>query len=108
MVMASSFPVSPSSSLAHTPKSSFRHRIPTPISKIKNPDFFIGFSKVNGAATLSHLFVDSSSRVSVKCLSQEEKQQLVQEDDEEVYEFERLFSNLNQATLKREPGNHSQ
>lgn len=106
--MASSFSVSPSSFLAHTPKSSFRHRNPTPVSKIKNPDFFIGFSKFNAAATLSHLFVDSSSKASVKCFSQEEKQQLVQEGDEEVYEFERLFSNLNQATLKREPGNHSQ
>lgn len=47
-----------------------------------------------------------SSRAVIKCFSQKqpaEQQQLV-EENEEVYEFERLFSNLNQATLNREPG----
>lgn len=107
MMVISSFSVSPSSSLAHSPKSSFLHRNPTPITKIKNPNFCIGFPKVNDAATLTHPFVDSSLRDSVKCFSQEEKQQLVQEDYGKAYEFERLFSNLNQATLKREPGSLS-
>ncbi|KAK4407505.1 Tyrosine-specific transport protein [Sesamum angolense] len=39
----------------------------------------------------------------------QDKQELVQEveDEGQVYEFERLFSNLNQATLKREPGSLS-
>nr|GLL43286.1 uncharacterized protein LOC109193135 [Ipomoea trifida] len=34
-------------------------------------------------------------------------QQVQKQEDEQVYEFERLFSNLNQATLKREPGSLS-
>lgn len=33
-------------------------------------------------------------------------QQVQKQEDEQAYEFERLFSNLNQATLKREPGNY--
>jgi len=47
-----------------------------------------------------------------KCFSQQEQSQSIQEekDDEQeqeeqhAFQFERLFSNLNQATLKREPG----
>lgn len=51
-----------------------------------------------------------------KCFSQQEQSQSIQEekDDEEqeqeqlhAFQFERLFSNLNQATLKREPGSLS-
>nr|GME06464.1 tyrosine-specific transport protein isoform X2 [Ipomoea batatas] len=34
-------------------------------------------------------------------------QQVQKQEDEQAYEFERLFSNLNQATLKREPGSLS-
>ncbi|XP_057802143.1 uncharacterized protein LOC131017399 isoform X3 [Salvia miltiorrhiza] len=106
-MMLSSFLVSPSSSLAHSRKSSFLQGNPTHVTKIKNPSFLIGFSKYNGAANFAHPFIDSSLRASVKCFSQEEKQQLLQEDDVEVHEFGRLFSNLNQATLKREPGSLS-
>lgn len=47
-----------------------------------------------------------------KCFSQQEQSQSIQEeqDDEQEqelqhsFQFERLFSNLNQATFKREPG----
>ncbi|XP_010536150.1 PREDICTED: uncharacterized protein LOC104811210 [Tarenaya hassleriana] len=50
-----------------------------------------------------------------KCLSQKvsdetiERQEVVEQEEEkgELVEFERLFSNLNQATLKREPGSLS-
>lgn len=104
-----------SSTLAHTPKSSLNSN-PTPFRKIKNPKIFLGSSNFHPARSISHFFVDSPLRASVKCFSQEpsstgeEKQQLVQEveAEEQVYEFERLFSNLNQATLKREPGINSQ
>lgn len=94
MISASS-----SSSVPHFPKSSLDSKPTTPFNKIKNPKIFLGFSNVH---SLTHLCVDSPSRASVKCFSQgekEEKQQAVQ-----IYEFERLFSNLNQATLQREPG----
>ncbi|KAH7837722.1 hypothetical protein Vadar_017235 [Vaccinium darrowii] len=65
------------------------------------------------------LMVPSSRKsLSVKCISQREstKQQPEEEEEEEEeeaqqvqpeeeeFQFERLFSNLNQATLKREPG----
>jgi tyrosine-specific transport protein len=42
-----------------------------------------------------------------KCFSQQKQSQSIQEEKEEqeqAFQFERLFSNLNQATLKREPG----
>ncbi|KAG6413998.1 hypothetical protein SASPL_126714 [Salvia splendens] len=99
--MLSSFSAS---SLANIRKSSFLLGNPTHITKIKNPPFSVGIS---GAPNFTHLFIDSSPRASVKCFSQQEKQQLLQQDDEEVHEFQRLFSNLNQATLKREPGSLS-
>ncbi|CAL0317552.1 unnamed protein product [Lupinus luteus] len=38
-----------------------------------------------------------------KCFLQKQSK-AEQEQEQEVFEFERLFSNLNQATLKREPG----
>ncbi|XP_042002042.1 tyrosine-specific transport protein isoform X1 [Salvia splendens] len=99
--MLSSFSAS---SLPHIRKSSFLHGNPTLITKIKNPPFSVGIS---GAANLTHLFIDSSPGASLKRFSQQEKQQLLQQDGEEVHEFQRLFSNLNQATLKREPGSLS-
>ncbi|GMG99966.1 hypothetical protein Nepgr_001806 [Nepenthes gracilis] len=51
----------------------------------------------------------------IKCLSQRQStqqppppaKQEQQQQQDEYYEFERLFSNLNQATLKREPGSLS-
>lgn len=95
-----------SSSVPHIPKSSLHTNPAPPFNKIKNPKIFFGSSSnVNPAATLTHFCVNSPLRASVKCFSQreEEKQQL-----EQVYEFERLFSNLNQATLQREPGINSQ
>ncbi|KAK2431383.1 tyrosine-specific transport protein [Trifolium repens] len=45
-----------------------------------------------------------------KCFSQQKQSQSIQEekeDQEQSFQFERLFSNLNQATLKREPGSLS-
>ncbi|KAK6153191.1 hypothetical protein DH2020_012830 [Rehmannia glutinosa] len=103
-----------SSSLAYTPKSSL-HSNSTPFRKIKSQKTFIGSSNFRLTRNLSLLFVDSPLRASAKCFSQEpsssgqENQQLVQEveAEERGYEFERLFSNLNQATLKREPGSLS-
>ncbi|KAI5673501.1 hypothetical protein M9H77_13865 [Catharanthus roseus] len=46
---------------------------------------------------------------SFKCYSQKQsaEQELEEIKEEDVYEFERLFSNLNQATLRREPGSLS-
>ena len=51
----------------------------------------------------------AATKSSFKCFSQ--RQSIEQKPDkppppEEEFEFERLFSNLNQATLKREPGNY--
>ena len=50
----------------------------------------------------------------LRCFSQRETQKSLKQEEEkgksdqqqeiEAYEFERLFSNLNQATLKHEPG----
>lgn len=42
-----------------------------------------------------------------KCFSQQKETQSIQEEkeeEEEAFQFERLFSNINQVTLKREPG----
>lgn len=39
-----------------------------------------------------------------KCFSQQKQSQSFQEQEQQAFRFERLFSNLNQATLKREPG----
>lgn len=39
-----------------------------------------------------------------KCFSQRQSQSKSTQKANEEFEFERLFSNLNQATLKREPG----
>ncbi|GFP94243.1 tyrosine-specific transport protein [Phtheirospermum japonicum] len=108
MMMLCSF--SPSS-LAHTPKSSSVHSFTTPFRKInKNPKIFPGPSNLHPTRNLNLASVDSPLRAPFKCFSQEqEDQQLVQqvEAEDQVREFERLFSNLNQATLKREPGSLS-
>lgn len=50
--------------------------------------------------------LDAFKSFSGKPSSASSGQQVQNQEDERVYEFERLFSNLNQATLKREPGNH--
>ncbi|KAI5433427.1 hypothetical protein KIW84_020631, partial [Lathyrus oleraceus] len=46
-----------------------------------------------------------------KCFSQQKETQSIQEEkeeeEEEAFQFERLFSNINQVTLKREPGSLS-
>lgn len=39
-----------------------------------------------------------------KCFSQRQSQSNSTQKEKEQFEYERLFSNLNQATLKREPG----
>lgn len=94
-----------SSCLAHTPNF-LLHSNPTPIRKIKNQKIFVGFSSLHQTRILNHHFIDSPSRAAVKCL-EDNQQQLVQDvdgEEEQVRELERLFSNLNQATLKREPG----
>lgn len=47
-----------------------------------------------------------SRRPAESTVSGEEKE-IVQEEESQQYELERLFSNLNQVTLKREPGDFS-
>ncbi|KAK7300286.1 hypothetical protein RJT34_11128 [Clitoria ternatea] len=42
-----------------------------------------------------------------KCFSQKQSQSTPKKEEQQRLEFERLFSNLNQATLKREPGSLS-
>ncbi|XP_052180240.1 uncharacterized protein LOC127793536 isoform X2 [Diospyros lotus] len=48
----------------------------------------------------------ATTSISLKCFSQRRRTPppLEEEDEEEELELERLFSNLNKATLKREPG----
>lgn len=55
--------------------------------------------------------ISSKSSTFFKCYSQRQSTEQKNEEtegkngyQEQVYDFERLFSNLNQATLKREPG----
>ncbi|GAB2218449.1 hypothetical protein Drorol1_Dr00001672 [Drosera rotundifolia] len=69
------------------------------------------FNSIRTTSPLSPSLCSSTSfyRFSlVKCLSQKQSTQQPprppKTEEEEVYGFERLFSNLNQATLKREPG----
>ncbi|KAL0459077.1 UNVERIFIED_CONTAM: Tyrosine-specific transport protein [Sesamum latifolium] len=107
-----------SSSLACTPKFSL-YGNPKLFRRIKNLKIFPTCPNFDPSRTqqllLTHSFVDSPLRASAKCFSKgpssagQENQELVQEveDEGQVYEFERLFSNLNQATLKREPGSLS-
>ncbi|KAL3850205.1 hypothetical protein ACJIZ3_012087 [Penstemon smallii] len=96
-----------SSSLLHSPKyCSLHSNIPT---SFKNPKTS-NFHPERTQFFQNHLFADSPLYPSVKCFSQrQEKQQLVQqvEAEQQFRDFERLFSNLNQATLKREPGSLS-
>ncbi|KAL8055654.1 hypothetical protein ABFS82_04G068900 [Erythranthe guttata] len=110
--------LSPSSSPARTPKSSLHSNPRTLISKIKNQKVLIAASSNFHRTRFPFsrgIFVDSPSRALVKCLSKEpssnvqENQQPVQQADaeEQVRGFESLFSNVNQATLKREPGSLS-
>ncbi|KAL3621917.1 hypothetical protein CASFOL_034113 [Castilleja foliolosa] len=95
------------SSVAHIPKSASLHSFTKPFRKtMKNSKALFGSSTRN----INLVSVDSPSRAPFKCFSEEqEDQQLVQqvEAEEQVREFESLFSNLNQATLKREPGSLS-
>ncbi|KAL3354870.1 hypothetical protein AABB24_019121 [Solanum stoloniferum] len=58
--------------------------------------------------------ISSKSSTFFKCYSQRQSTEQKTEEiegkngyQEQVYDFERLFSNLNQATLKREPGSLS-
>ncbi|KAL8527327.1 hypothetical protein ACS0TY_005264 [Phlomoides rotata] len=88
-------------SSSRIPKSSLHSKPTPPFTKIKNPKIFLGSCNVHPPTTLTHLCVDSPLRASVKCFSQGE------EDKQQLEEFERLFSNLNQATLQREPGSLS-
>ncbi|XP_073273468.1 uncharacterized protein [Primulina huaijiensis] len=88
------------------------HVNPTFFSEIKNPK--VGCSRRKTELLLCRQLFrlgGSSLRTSFKCFSRgKEKQQMVQEseaEDEQVSEFEGLFSNLNQATLRREPGSLS-
>ncbi|KAJ8559941.1 hypothetical protein K7X08_003999 [Anisodus acutangulus] len=59
-------------------------------------------------------YQSSKSRTLFKCYSERQSNELQTEENEgemgikeKVYDFERLFSNLNQATFKREPGSLS-
>ncbi|PIM99592.1 hypothetical protein CDL12_27914 [Handroanthus impetiginosus] len=102
----------PSSSLGQPPKSSLCSNIPKPFRKIKNHKPCLGCSNFHPTTTLSHLFsVDPPLRASVKCFSKGSSSNGEgnegREAEEQIFEFERLFSNLNQATLKREPGSLS-
>ncbi|KAL2535968.1 Tryptophan/tyrosine permease [Forsythia ovata] len=85
-------------------------------NEIKNPKSVVGTSNFRPPTKelLIRHCIAYSSRAAIKCFSQkpsaEQQQQLIEEGEEEkeeVYEFERLFSNLNQATLNREPGSLS-
>ncbi|CAA0833523.1 Tryptophan/tyrosine permease [Striga hermonthica] len=101
-----------SASFARTPKSSPLHTYTTPFGNLnKNPRVWVGYSYFRSRRNLSSLFfVGSPLRAPVRCSQQEQDvQQLVQQAEakDQVYEMERLFSNLNQATLKREPGSLS-
>ncbi|XP_073139260.1 uncharacterized protein [Henckelia pumila] len=92
------------------------HRKPNFFNEINNPK--VGSSSSHSTRKLCRqrqLFrLGGSSlrmRKSLKCFpGGQEKQHLAQEseaEDEQVSEFGRLFSNLNQTTLKREPGSLS-
>lgn len=84
-----------------------------PIPYTKNP--FCGFSS-KSCLVPTKIFpkccsISSKSPSLFKCYSQRQSTEPKTEEiegekgyEEQVYEFERLFSNLNQATLKREPG----
>lgn len=54
----------------------------------------------------THRYKCSSRRTNLlhKCFSQQQSESKPTQKENEELEFERLFSNLNQATLKREPG----
>ncbi|CAI9785801.1 unnamed protein product [Fraxinus pennsylvanica] len=82
--------------------------------EIKNPNSVI--VSLNSRPPTKKLYIRHciaySSRSAIKCFSQkppadQRQEQLIEEENEEVYVFERLFSNLNQATLNREPGSLS-
>lgn len=87
-----------------------------PIPYTKNP--FCGFSS-KSCLVPTKIFpkccsISSKSPSLFKCYSQRQSTEPKTEEiegekgyEEQVYEFERLFSNLNQATLKREPGSLS-
>ncbi|KAL0419457.1 UNVERIFIED_CONTAM: Tyrosine-specific transport protein [Sesamum radiatum] len=117
-MMMGMLPSFSSSFLACTPKFSL-YGNPQLFRRIKNLKTVPTCANFDPSRTqqllLTHSFVDSPLRASVKCFSKgpssagQNKQELVQEveDEGQVYEFERLFSNLNQATLKREPGSLS-
>ncbi|XP_051134287.1 uncharacterized protein LOC127253650 isoform X2 [Andrographis paniculata] len=121
MMPCSFLSASPSSSfLLHTPIASFSlRRNPNPFANyIHSPKAVLSSLNFNASGAqflLSRRFVGNPLKVSFKCFSREpssteqEAQQQVQptEAEDERYEFERLFSNLNQATLKREPGSLS-
>jgi tyrosine-specific transport protein len=73
------------------------HTLPLPLhhyTKRNRPDYF---SNANASPS-------PSPRKFVKCLSQKKQSQAESAEAATQFQFERLFSNLNQATLKREPG----
>lgn len=108
--MAIAFSLNPSSSLSlFRPKSPTRFSSsPSGIKIMKHQPSMEVFHTLTLPRKLvfRHRFA-CHPRISFKCFSQRQStEQIEQAKEEEVYEFERLFSNLNQATLKREPGNY--
>lgn len=99
-----SFPslfLQPKSAAVFKSQSSFRSKI----KLIRQPSLLDRFS--SQVTIESRVACDRPS--SFKCLSQKQsvEEEVEQIKQEQVYVFERLFSNLNQATLKRESGSLS-
>ncbi|KAL0294415.1 UNVERIFIED_CONTAM: Tyrosine-specific transport protein 2 [Sesamum calycinum] len=116
-MMMGMLPSFSSSFLACTPKFSL-YGNPQLFRRIKNLKTFPTCANFDPSRTqqllLTHSFVDSPLRASVKCFSKGppsldkiSRSWCKKWKMRDKFEFERLFSNLNQATLKREPGSLS-
>ncbi|CDP09702.1 unnamed protein product [Coffea canephora] len=81
--------------MKHQPSMEAFHPLPLPRKLVIRHRF---------AGHLPMQFKSFSKRQSTE---QIEQAKAAEEEEEKVYEFERLFSNLNQATLKRDPGSLS-
>lgn len=86
-------------------------KLPIPYTKAPFHRFSSNSRLVPTKISSKCCFQTSKSVTLFKCCAQRQSSELKNEEikgkvdsREQVYEFERLFSNLNQATLKREPG----
>ncbi|XP_016548032.1 tyrosine-specific transport system isoform X2 [Capsicum annuum] len=89
-------------------------KLPIPYTKAPFHRFSSNSRLVPTKISSKCCFQTSKSVTLFKCCAQRQSSELKNEEikgkvdsREQVYEFERLFSNLNQATLKREPGSLS-